>query len=216
MVSKSTILLCPARDTEESVDLGLPTDSDNIFQRLIRNPHLNSDTPRERECTEMLCSVLCNAPILRSQLLRWIGRFVGDLPHDFDDIEFQIDTEGSIGSKRDDLRIEGWRHTEEGQELVLIWTVEVKVGAQFHESSFQYEEADDSELVNQLINYDVWLDQQSAQYRGGFVLALSNMSGELPQSLRMPWYCFTWTGLGQEVQQILEQESPARNRRFVG
>jgi len=136
-MTASIPLLCLPPRSDEARDLGLPDVSDNISQRLIRNPHLESDTPRERECTEMLCSVLCNRTTLRLLLLRWLGELVGALPSDLDEMELRIDTEGSIGAKRDDLRIEGWRETNDGQELVLLWTVEVKVGAQFHGSSFQ-------------------------------------------------------------------------------
>lgn len=212
MTLHSPILLCLPKYNEESEDLGLPIDSDNIFQRLIRNPHLDSDTPRERECTEMLCSVLCNSRILRSRMLRWLGSYLNDVPSDFDQLSFEIDTEGSIGSKRDDLRIEGWRQTgEEGLDLVVLWSVEVKVGAHFHESSLQNAGTDEIDsdadaTVNQLINYDRWLREQSAKFKAGFVLALYDMSQAVPSSLAMPWHCLTWTEIGQQVQESLEQD----------
>ena len=208
--SPHPILICLPPQTEEVEDFGLPDDSDNIFQRLIRNPHVESDKPRERECTEMLCSVLRNSQPLRQHLLRWLGRLTGDVPSDFGDLDFQIETERSIGSKRDDLRIEGWRQVGEEQTIAVLWTVEVKVGAGFHLSSLQAESdgeevvVDQSELVNQLLNYDSWLRVQPAECIAGFVLALDNMEANIPTGLSVPWKCITWTELGQQLQFALK------------
>src|SRR4051812_27951467 len=46
--------------TELAAELHLPADSTNIFQRLIRNPHADSEVAKEREYAEMVCSVLQN------------------------------------------------------------------------------------------------------------------------------------------------------------
>ena len=55
-----------------------------------------------------------------------------------DDISLKIRTEQSIGAKRDDLRIRAWRTDEDDEEtLEVLWTVEVKVGASIHLSSYQ-------------------------------------------------------------------------------
>ena len=96
-----------------AAELGLPENDDNLFQRIIRNPHIEAANPRERECTEMLCAVLRNTNVLRLHLLRCMGDCAGVTIDGFDDLHFVIETEGAIGSKRDDLRIEGWRETEE-------------------------------------------------------------------------------------------------------
>jgi hypothetical protein len=103
-----------------------------------------------------------------------------------------IEPEGSIGAKRDDLRIEGWCETDEERKRVLLWTIEVKVGASFHESSpladIQGDE-EDVALVNQIVNYDHWLEHQVAPNRAGFVLALEDMSHSLPVNLNCRWLC---------------------------
>jgi len=200
------LLIFASEQQELALDLDLPSDADNIFQRLIRNPHIESDTPRERECTEMLCAVLLNTHRLRLHLLNWLAKSVDQDAGDLADLDYRIDTEGSIGSKRDDLRIEGWRSQEDQQTLVLLWTIEVKVGAWFHESSIQdstipttAEDEERVELVNQLVNYDHWLCHQPAEHRAGFVLALDDMACDLPTNLTMPWHCLTWTDLAEQV-----------------
>ncbi len=105
-------------DAEAFPRLKLPPVSENIFRRLIRNPRAQSSRPRERECTEMLCAVLLNAPRLRSRILRWLGELCEYAPvFPVDDLELRIDTEQPIGAKRDDLRIEAWDSDgEDGDE----------------------------------------------------------------------------------------------------
>ncbi len=188
-----------------AAELSLPTISTNLFQRLIRNPRAESDRAKERECCEMLCAILLNAPTLRNHLIRWMARHVGFPPAMLDDLMFAIDTEQAIGSKRDDLRVVATSDRSVDEHPVFIWTVEVKVGASFHESEQQFGtdadgHADEDRLpVNQLLNYDHWLAAQPAQHRAGFVLALTDRTSDLPTPLICPWACLSWTGLGEQI-----------------
>lgn len=205
------LLILPSLPDAAS-DLKLPPTPHNIFHRLIRNLHAESDHPRERECTEMLAAVLLNAPSIRDHVLRWMAASMGMDPNVLDGLTLRIQTEQSIGAKRDDLRIEAT--TVEGKDYrpVLLWTVEVKVGAYFHGSTLQAVDpegaADAGELVNQMVNYDCWLAQQPHRHRGGFVLALSDLTADLPKSLTCPWTCLTWTGLGVVLQGALRGQLP--------
>ena len=123
----------------------------------------------------MLCAVLRNTEHLRLLLLKWLAQKASANIEGLDALDYRIDTEGAIGAKRDDLRIEGWSVNNEQETLTVLWTMEVKVGAWFHESSLEQSVAPDSldrQLeVNQLRNYDFWLERQVAASRVGFVLA---------------------------------------------
>ena len=150
----------------------------------------------------MLCAVLRNTTELRLNMFRWLADLVGHHSERFQNMVFIIDTEGSIGAKRDDLRIEGWHETENDRRRVLLWTIEVKVGASFHESSpldDVLSNDGDSGLVNQIVNYDHWLEHQTVPNRAGFVLALSDMSNALPPNLNCCWRCVSWTKLGLRI-----------------
>lgn len=217
--SRSPIrLLLPLRSIESSYEFGLPDPEDNLFQRLIRDPHVESSNPRERECTEMLCAVLRNTEVVREKIFRWMAQISGVSIRGIDRLDFVIETEGSIGEKRDDLRIEGWRETSQGRKRIVLWTVEVKVGANFHESSPLAEQiSDDNEvnLVNQVANYDYWLERQPVSNRAGFVLALQDMSDSLPPNLSSNWTCFSWTSLGLLLEECLKQHGLPQNERFL-
>ena len=171
---------------------------------------------RERRCTEMLCGILLNCPELRGCIFRWLAT-VADQPTDvLDDLEWRVETERPIGAKRDDLRIEGFAPESDGDgpRRVVLWTVEVKVQAYFHASTDQTggppagnsDETDDDEtpMVNQLVNYDAWLEGQVADHKAGFVLAIPDHAGDLPEGLTQKWACTTWTRLGNTVRQALE------------
>ena len=118
--------------------------------------------------------------------------------------------------QRDDLRIEGFAPESDGDgpRRVVLWTVEVKVQAYFHASTDQTggppagnsDETDDDEtpMVNQLVNYDAWLEGQVADHKAGFVLAIPDHAGDLPEGLTQKWACTTWTRLGNTVRQALE------------
>ena len=215
--SQSFLLIFP-QQSDLATELGLPDIDDNLFQRIICNPHIEASNPRERECTEMLCAVLRNTNVLRLHLLRWMADLSGTTIDRFDDLHFVIETEGAIGSKRDDLRIEGWRETEEERERILLWTVEVKVGASFHESTPLDGVAglnEDAEFVNQVVNYDHWLANQSVQHRAGFVLALSDMSDSLPSNLSCSWRCLSWTKLGLKLQDAVQDQQLPEKEKFL-
>jgi hypothetical protein len=210
--------LLPTPQSDLATEFDLPDNDDNLFQRIIRNPHIEASNPRERECTEMLCAVLRNTTVLRSVLLRWMADLIGVQIDCFDELQFTIETEGAIGSKRDDLRIEGWLESDDDRTLVLLWTVEVKVGASFHESTPLDGVAipdEDESLVNQVINYDHWLENQVVPYRAGFVLALTDTSNLLPPKLHCRWECMSWTQLGLEIQTALGTENLPEKEKFL-
>lgn len=199
-------LLAPASDLV--AELRLPPASINLFHRLIRNPRPESSSAKERECSEMVCLLLQNAPTVRRHLLGWMAAQVATEPSRLDGLSFRIDTEQPIGSKRDDLRIVAWSDALDGERHDLVWTVEIKVGASFHSSSSQLGEdggptPEDPVSVNQLLNYDHWLAQQQARYKAGFVLALSDQTDALPDALSCSWACMTWTGLGEQLAAAL-------------
>ncbi|HSZ59677.1 MAG TPA: hypothetical protein VK797_28800 [Tepidisphaeraceae bacterium] len=190
----------------------LPERAANIFQRIIRDPRAGSANARERECTEMLASVLINAPIIRERVFRWMAIASNTDPKLIATLDLELRTEQPIGSKRDDLRIEGWQILEEKSRRRLLWTVEVKVGASFHYSSDDRvddasdpEEKVDEELVNQLVNYDAWLRDQTADNRRGFVLSVRYLHDQLPKLLE-PWTCLTWTGLGTQLESTINDD----------
>ena len=203
---------------EFSAEFGLPEKDDNLFQRIIRNPHVEASNPRERECTEMLCAVLRNTTELRLYLLRWMADVVGMHDLKFQNMTFVIETEGSIGAKRDDLRIEGWHETDEERRRIFLWTIEVKVGASFHESSplgdMQSDEEDVGH-VNQIVNYDHWLEHQVVPNRAGFVLALEDMSQSLPPNLNCHWNCMSWSKLGLKVLDALRSGKLSSEDEFL-
>ncbi len=217
-----TILIC-TEPTGDDLVSNLPSASTNIFQRIIRNPRPESANARERECTEMLASVLMNAPTLRRCIFRWMAD-MSDLDAEvikqIDDLDFDYITEGFIGRKRDDLRIEGRRVDDADENPFLLWTVEVKVGSAFHRSAAQtldddcepidYVEDDgiDEKLVNQLKHYDDWLDVRHAQHCGGFVLALNDLGHLLPAlGLKRTWTCVSWTRLGLEIRSAIKGQN---------
>jgi hypothetical protein len=207
-------ILIPHKATGSDFLRDLPAPSKNIFQRIIRNPRAESPYARERECTEMLASVLINAPILREHIFRWMAG-----PSELDlDLEFAIGTERSIGAKRPDLWIEGRKGDGSDERLVLHWIVEVKVGSSFHESAAHtlddegelvdndLDKALDEQLVHQLKHYDDWLAIQRAEDCRGFVLALRDLSSKLPAlNLKRTWPCLSWTRLGLEVNVAIER-----------
>ncbi|MEX1368768.1 MAG: hypothetical protein AB1Z98_36910 [Nannocystaceae bacterium] len=94
------------RQRSDAEQLDLPRGRHNLFARIIRNPYPRDRPPRERECAEMLCGVLDNAPELRTVVMHWLAERArtGPLP-DIDHHIVRIDTEQAIGTKRDDLRI---------------------------------------------------------------------------------------------------------------
>jgi len=140
-----------------------------------------------------------------------------------DDLDWRMETERAIGSKRDDLRIEGWANGNEEERLEVLWTIEVKVQAYFHESTDQTREPIESDddaptvevpKVNQLINYDAWLVRQDVSHKAGFVLATLNYENALPDGLTCNWHCITWTALCKVIADALEADAlpPSENQ----
>jgi hypothetical protein len=225
MPYQQSILLVAEEPSEAVLDLDLPSSKDNLFHRLIRNPHTQSEIPKERECTEMLAAVLINAPVVRNTLFTWMGVMTG-LPSEIladDGCSVRIRTEQSIGAKRDDLRVEIFRQNEEGENLLVLWTVEVKVGASLHLSPLQ-ESLDEVAIeavedVIQLVNYDNWLQEERCRNPSanisGFVLALDNMAPKIPLGLTSEWICITWTQIGQQLEKLLSDPSLAPEEKFL-
>jgi hypothetical protein len=203
------LLLSLSAPSETAASLELPKPSENVYERLIRNPHLESATPRERECTEMLCSVLLNAPEVRRQFLQWLASLAAVSLPDLEEVEVSIDTEQPVGEKRDDLRIEAWLSDGNRTHRQLLWSIEVKVGAGFSYSPRLHARRDragptDPELVNQIENYDLWLSEQPGDGKAGFVLAPRDKTHELlPLKLKCTWKCFTWTWLGTHIEGLI-------------
>jgi hypothetical protein len=195
------LLLPPAVETAEAAA------RENLFERLIRNPHPDSPLVKERECTEMLACVLIHAPRVRALIFEKWAETVGLSPSELTGLEFVIRTEQQIDGKRDDLRIEGFRRSVDRSEPVLLWTIEVKVQAGFHESSLigcEEVESVDLEYGNQITNYDAWLNKQPHRHRAGFVLSLSSLKDCLP-SCKCQWAATTWTSLGSLLEVVAGQ-----------
>lgn len=205
------LLLIPSPPAPLDVHVQVPLPADNLFERLIRDPQAPHRPMRERQCAEMLRSVLVTCPSLASFVFKWFAQLTGIPVGLIDELDWSLETEQSIGAKRDDLRIEGWRTDEGAPHQTVLWTIEIKVAAPLHESGRQEWEAeieeaapeDDAEIVNQLVNYDQWLARQDADHKAGFVLALRDMSTAMPVGLREPWHCFTWTELALEMERAL-------------
>lgn len=219
VASPSPMLLLPQVHVPVAVGVSLPAPAENLFERLIRDPTTPNRPARERLCAEMLCGLLINAPMTRQALIRLLAELAGGKAKPLEELDWQFATEQAIGAKRDDLRIVGSTHDDEPEKVVL-WTVEVKVGAGIHVSSDQPWDEDedtaevvveetDRELVSQIQNYDAWLAKQSAKHRAGFVLAITDQSQNIPSALSMPWHCLTWTDLALCLEdQLREQQIP--------
>lgn len=213
--SCSLILLMPQVKTPAVAGLTIPTGNENLFERLIRDPTAPNRPARERLCAEMLCGLLMNTSATQQALLRLLANLADINLQEFDELDWSFATEQPIGTKRDDLRIEGWTHTDE-PERVVLWTVEVKVGAGIHLSgnqlwndedgpTVQIVDEADPQRVSQIKNYDAWLYGQPVKYRAGFVLAITDQSQNIPPALSMPWHCLRWTGLAQAIEDQLRE-----------
>jgi hypothetical protein len=187
--------------------LDLPDISSNLFQRLIRAAHPSDYYARERGCAEMLCLLLKGKTTVSKRLLGWFAKYAG-YNGNIDEINFRIDTEQQTSyGKRDDLRIIGRRAGCANVEL--LWTIEIKVAASFHQSTEAVENAEDDErkFVNQVCNYDGWLTSQTAVNKAGFVLALTDQKSELgAENLAHLWIPITWTRVGEKIAEALAGE----------
>ena len=114
----------------EEISVDVPDSEHNIFNRIIRDPGVR--WANERRCSEMLCAVLLNAPELRTSIFRWFAEITNQNITCIENIVWTIRTEGYASGKSIDIVIRG-RAEEDGDDIVL-WIVEVKVGATFHQS----------------------------------------------------------------------------------
>jgi len=110
MATEETTVLIFADPVGDDLIPDLPVRSNNIFQRVIRNPRPETPHARERECSEMLTSVLLNAPSLRNHLFQWMACQSGLDPNKIDIETLKIETERYICAKRVDMCIEGEGH----------------------------------------------------------------------------------------------------------
>lgn len=198
----------------------IPSSSSNLFNRIIRNPHPDSAQPRERRCAEMLAALLINASTVREKISEWFG-LLCKCPVNFENVtEIKVDTERSTWGKREDLILEGWNRNIENSEPEFVWSVEIKVGSDFHSSSpiesINTEENPPEELIHQVRHYDAILAQRQAKNKAGFVLALTDMSNYLPERLTQQWTCTTWTGFGSKLAEILREPDLHSDDRLLG
>ncbi len=205
LVSGKPFVICPFVTRSEWDDkLGIPPVDHNLFGRIIRNPHPESDNPRERACAEMLAAALLNTRSLRDSLFSWMGRKIGVTSNVWESASarVRIETEQPMVGKRDDLRI----IIESEDEPAVVWSVEVKVGAFFHRSSSinTGEEHGEEDNVNQVHNYDAFLSTEYPHAdRGGFVLAKRNLQDHLPPRLKCNGRCITWAEIGLVIAEFL-------------
>jgi hypothetical protein len=207
------------RRSARAEQLDLPTREANLFARLLRREEGGS--PLERDCAELLAGLLVAAPAWRRCWFEELAALVGGPDAStLETLRFEIDTERRIGSKRDDLRIVGWSEARPEAEPVLVWTIEVKVGAPFHYSAAPAgtdpDDEDEPGLVHQLVSYDRWLAVQPAAFRAGFVLARSDRTAHLPPGLASTWRCLTWSGLGSALERgLTDARVPAEERTLL-
>lgn len=215
----SVVIPIFAQDKVEELKVDVPLITQNLFERIIRDP-TNPDRPaRETQCSEMLCALLLNCETLKLQFFEQFAAMFGWPNVSLAELDYDIETEQAIGSKRDDLRIEGFRVREDKREPVLLWTIEVKVQAGIHDSSYEeYGESSDpleeEQFVPQIENYDRWLASQDAPHKGGIVLAIPNLQREVDElKTSSQWCCLRWTDLGIWVESAIENDSlPERER----
>jgi len=218
------ILILPDIGYNEFEDIGVPDWKQNLFTRIIRNPDRPDRPMRERRCAELLCAILMNCETTRMKILQWFAD-LAQCTEELGKYEWNFLTEGStIGAKRDDLRIVGVKTEGEQEVSRIIWSVEVKVQAGFHDTS-NPEENDETkdQWVNQVVVYDNWLIRQDERYGydsiqvSGFVLAKTDMTEGLPKEVsKERWKCTTWTELGQLLAELLrEKQIPEIEMEFV-
>ncbi len=202
--------------------------SRNVFHRLIRDPTHPERPARERKCTELLRAVLIHCPTVRAGLMVWMAEQAElDLPAETaEELHWNICTEAPAGGKRLDLVIEAFPEGswEEGAPFSLLWAVEVKVQSGFHDAppydeelqQTKTESSQDPAPVHQVANYDLWLSRREADRTAGFVLGLKNLTKKLPSQLQERWTALTWSGLGEQLKEILSEESLTGTEVFLG
>jgi len=212
-------LLLTSTRTSLAERLSLPSDRDNLFGRLIRDPYAGTAMPKERECTEMLCVLLRNTERVRDHLLAWMARLLGQTSPAGELATYAIETEQQVEGKRDDLRIVGFRDSDESIPAV-VWTIEVKVAAPMHYSSpiqgiFSEGAGNGLQSTLQIENYDHWLTRQPAEQKGGVVISLGGGRMRMPDTLVCTWVVTSWTRLGLEIARLLESEHLPEVERFL-
>jgi len=125
MIALAPLLTIPREPESGTAHVRLPRVADNLFERLIRDPQAPSRPMRERQCTEMLRAVLVNCPALSDAVYRWLADQFRIQPDVLAGMRWIVETEGAIGAKRDDLRIEGWREADGDEQCFILWTIEV-------------------------------------------------------------------------------------------
>ncbi len=218
----STIIPIFRPKQPDGVKCDLPEQLENLFSRIIRDPTAPHRPARETRCTEMLCALLLNCKELKLHLFVQLAKLCGwsDIP--FSEMEFDIETEQAVGSKRDDLRIEGFIKSKNERRCILLWTIEIKVQAGIHDSSYEeYGESENTELtkkdVPQIENYDRWLQTQKVKHKAGLVISIPSSEQEVSElKLSEPWKCLRWTDLGLWIEEALNSEKLPPDEKMLG
>lgn len=178
-----------------------PCEKDNLFDRIIKNPLQRDQEVREVRCTELLCVMLRTLPKFRKVFCSFLidkTTLSRDL---IDDLSWDFETERQAFSKRIDLLITGKKRNSDIAEI--LWSVEIKVNASFHFSSrFAEEEVVE---VNQIVNYDDWLNLETANNKHGFVISKNDLSNDISEKLNHNWYFIKWSDLGREILSKFEE-----------
>ena len=200
----NTPLLTGSISTSPGVQSQYPRHDANMFTRLVRDPKTGSH--KERQCAEMLCSVLQNSDEFRGRFIDLLSR-VSEQQIPSDPYQIIIETEQPIGTtlKRDDLRIRFVSPTlDDGPAKVeTLWTIEIKIRDVLHYSSPIEAVETDEDQVTQIQNYDAWLQEQRAPNKAGFLLLVHSRSIDLPEGLTQAWHKITWDAVTDICSEVV-------------
>lgn len=181
----------------------VPNSSNNLFLRTIRK---GKKYPKERECTELLCSIMRNSETVRNGVITNLLNLLGFHDTDIGKYKFTVDTENSVAGKHDDLRITGEWLEDASKKIILV--VEIKVSSGFSYSPPISGLPTKAKKINQVLNYDFWLNgQHDVDIKGGFVLSRTNLKSKLPKGLNCKWKCLTWTDIAIYLNTISKADN---------
>ncbi len=203
---KKPLLLIKSRP--ESKLRGLPSDNENIYNKIITHPYKDAKNAKETLCTGMLCGLLANTEKVRNTILKYMLERNGyGSEVDFDLHKFTFETERHVPYERGDiyglidLVITG-KLDKDSDVINLLWIIEAKVGAQVGK---RYIEEEDQEgkivklVTTQLGIYQDWYNKQKNDNSGMFLLAMKNIKKSLSDKYEK-WNMITWTGICEAVE----------------